>query len=86
MLFAVLLWPLPAAADAQDFVVDSFEAGYLITKASYDVSVADVTEIIAAAFPEFDQNHGILRALPESYNGHSLEINIKAVTDGGGGW
>lgn len=71
----------PVKAGTQDFVIDSFEANYLISRDSDNVSVAYVREGITATFPNFDQNHGILRAIPETYNGHSLEIKIDRVID-----
>lgn len=76
----VALMPLSASAqNTQDFTIDLFEADYYISKADDGVSQMEVRENIVAQFPNYDQNHGILRAIPESYNGHSLELKIKSV-------
>src|SRR5690606_26482023 len=37
-----------------------------------------------ARFPEFDQNRGMRRAIPEKYNGVPLNIHLESVTDGDG--
>lgn len=71
----------PARASTQDFTIESFDSNYLITKDADNVSEAYVREGIVAVFPDYDQNHGILRALPESYQGHSLELKIDMVVD-----
>lgn len=73
-----------AKADAQDFVINSFNAEYHLTKDSGGRSILKTTEKITATFPEFDQNHGIERALPERYDDHSTHVNIDSVADSQG--
>ena len=59
-----------AYADANDFTVESFDAHYYLSKDSEGRSVLKVVEEITATFPDFDQNHGIERAIPKKYQGH----------------
>jgi hypothetical protein len=42
-------------------------------------SILNVIERIAAQFPDFDQNHGILRAIPKTYDGHTVSLTIESV-------
>ena len=59
-----------AYADANDFTVESFDAHYYLSKDSEGRAVLKVVEEITATFPDFDQNHGIERAIPKKYQGH----------------
>ena len=59
-----------AHADANDFTVESFDAHYYLSKDSEGRAVLKVVEEITAIFPNFDQNHGIERAIPKKYQGH----------------
>lgn len=89
-IFVLLLALLPlraGAADTQNFVIKSFEADYFVGRGEDLRSTMRVEETIVAEFPGFDQNHGILRAIPESYDGHTVNLKIEEVTDGlGGSW
>lgn len=59
-----------AHADANNFTINSFDAFYHLSKDSEGRSVLRVVEKITATFPDFDQNHGIERAIPKKYQGH----------------
>ena len=59
-----------AHADANNFTINSFDAFYHLSKDSEGRSVLKVVEKITATFPDFDQNHGIERAIPKKYQGH----------------
>src|SRR5690606_38490484 len=75
---------LHGTAQAQginNFVIESFSADYRIGRDDRGVSTLDVQETIVALFPETDQNHGILRAIPRQYEGRSLQLKIKNVTN-----
>ncbi len=80
-LFGFGLLTSRARAQTQNFTIKSFEADYYLSADSARASQMNVEESIQAAFPEFDQNHGILRALPKSYQGHTVSLQIKSVTD-----
>ncbi len=79
ILGAMLLVAPPAKASTQDFTISSFSADYYVSRDQNSVSEMRVRERIIAEFPDFDQNHGILRAIPESYDGHSLELHVDGV-------
>ncbi len=63
----------------QDYTISSFSAVYNLTKDSKNVSQLQVDEYITAQFPEYDQNHGILRALPLTYNKSNLDVNVAKI-------
>jgi uncharacterized membrane protein YgcG len=67
------------AQSVQDFNVQSFDAYYEVNKQPNNVAAMRINEYIQAQFPVFDQNHGILRALPQTYNGSSLTLHILGV-------
>ena len=69
------------AQDMNDFDILSFDAQYHLSKDGEGRSVLKTTETITAAFPLFDQNHGIERALPETYDGHPTKLAIESVTN-----
>ena len=68
-------------ADLNDFTVTSFKADYTLTKADPQGQL-NVSEAINVDFT--DQNHGILRAIPDSYKGHSLELKVDSITSTSG--
>jgi uncharacterized membrane protein YgcG len=78
---AVLLPAAAASADTSAFTFDSFDADYTITRADDGTSHLDVVETIVARFPDFDQNRGIIRAIPNDYNGVDLGTVVNSVTD-----
>ncbi|TBN56649.1 DUF2207 domain-containing protein [Glaciihabitans arcticus] len=74
----------PASADVQDFEFASFDATYTLSLDEDGRSQLTTVETIVAVFPDFDQNHGIARALVDNYDGHPVDIEIDSVTDGDG--
>ena len=80
---AVLTAP-PARAGVNDFTVPVFESDYYLSRDRGHISHLRVHEHLIVQFPDFDQNHGILRAIPSSYESHGLNLQIQAVTDNGG--
>lgn len=90
-LALVLLPTLPATAatgstaDTSDFTFDSFHADYVLGLTDDGRSEVAVTETLVARFPDFDQNHGILRVIPAIYDGHPVRIDVNSVTDANGG-
>lgn len=71
----------PAKADVQDFLIKSFEADYFLSRDEQKNSQLRVEEKIVAEFPNFDQNHGILRAIPKTYKDHPLSLRVEKVTN-----
>lgn len=78
-LLAPLVFALPAQASVDDFIISDYDINYTLQKDSENRSVLKTTETITAEFPGFDQNHGIERAIPQSYDGHTVNLNIDSV-------
>lgn len=79
------LTPLTVSAqNVQDFTIDSFTADYYLDRDDQGVATFRVVEEIVAEFPDTDQNRGILRALPQTYQDHSLDLDVLSVNDGDG--
>jgi uncharacterized membrane protein len=87
-LAAILLIPAHSVqAGVQDFSISSFEADYYLSRDSERASHLKVVEKIVAEFPQFDQNHGIERAIPLKYQGHGVDLSVESVKKiGGGDW
>ncbi|MEQ1736014.1 MAG: DUF2207 domain-containing protein, partial [Rhodoglobus sp.] len=85
LLPAVAVLPATGArADTSDFTFDSFDADYTLTRDDDGTARLEVVETIVARFPDFDQNRGIIRAIPDDYDGVSLSTTIRGVTDQNG--
>jgi uncharacterized membrane protein YgcG len=70
--------------DTSDFTFDSFAGVYELGRDADRHSTLRVTETLVAEFPDFDQNHGIVRDIPSSYDGHPVHLHVVSVTDGAG--
>ncbi len=82
-LLAVLLVWLPAStahADVDDFTFESFTGDYFLSRSADQRSQLYVIETLVAAFPEFDQNKGLVRALPKTQSGIDLDTDVVSVT------
>lgn len=84
ILLLVFAPPLTARADVEDFRFESFDAQMLLTRAADGHAELTVTETLVARFPDEDQNRGIVRALPNDYDGVPLQTQVVSVTDGDG--
>ncbi len=73
-----------AAASPNDFHFTSFDADYYLGSDSEGRSTLRTVEKLTAEFPDYDQNHGIERAIPRSYDGHTTSLHIESVTDSSG--
>lgn len=83
-VIGVILLAVPAGASVNDFQFTSFDADYYLGADSEGRSTLKIVEKLVAEFPNFNQNHGIERAIPRSYDGHPTNLSIESVTDGGG--
>lgn len=79
---ASIVSAVPGGVD--DFAFDSFDADYTISRADDGTSRLTVVETLVAVFPEADQNRGIRRAIPETYNGQPLRAQLVSITDENG--
>jgi hypothetical protein len=90
VVLAVALAVLPlstqnaSAADTNNFKISLFDVQYDLSRDENNRSVLKTTETIVAEFPNFDQNHGIERALPSKFDGHSTNLKIQSITDSSG--
>lgn len=73
--------PSAQAQNVQNFKIKSFTADYYLDRNQAKTATLRTDEVITAEFPNFNQNHGILRALPKSYLGHSVSLKINSVKD-----
>ncbi|TFB54695.1 DUF2207 family protein [Cryobacterium tagatosivorans] len=84
-LAAPVAAPLAASAavraDVQDFTFSSFEADYSLSRDDAQHSVLRTVETFVAEFPDFDQNRGMIRAIPNDYDGVPLHTSVESVTD-----
>ncbi|WP_292812432.1 DUF2207 domain-containing protein [Microbacterium sp.] len=72
---------LAAVGDVDDFVFDSLDVDYTLTRADDGTSRMRVVETFVAVFPETDQNRGMRRSIPDSYLGSPLFPALVSVTD-----
>ncbi|RLP74734.1 DUF2207 domain-containing protein [Mycetocola tolaasinivorans] len=72
---------LDAAGNVENFTFDVFDGTYALSRDTTQHSVLVATEKFVARFPEYDQNRGIVRALPRSYNGVDMRTSVESVTD-----
>ncbi len=73
-----------AAQSTNNFTISSFDIQYELSRTSEGRSVLKTTETITAEFPQVDQNHGLERAIPLSYDGHSTKVAVRSVTNQNG--
>lgn len=77
----LLLLPSIALADVNDFVITSFESDQTLTLKDKQGELR-IVEQINVDFS--DNNHGLLRAIPERYKNHSLQLKINRVSSNSG--
>lgn len=70
-----------SAADVNSFTIPGYTIDYTLSRDSEGRSTLRTVETIDAVFPTFDQNHGIERALPTTYDGHTTDLRVVSVTD-----
>ncbi|SDO46650.1 Predicted membrane protein [Microbacterium sp. ru370.1] len=76
--------PAPARADVSDFTFDSFAADMVLSRADDGHAELAVVETLVARFPDADQNRGIIRSIPDDYDGVPLHTRVLSVTDSAG--
>ncbi|WP_438354232.1 DUF2207 domain-containing protein [Microbacterium sp. CJ88] len=72
------------AARVDDFSFDSLDVDYTIGRADDGTSTLRVVETFVAVFPDSDQNHGMRRAIPDTYNGQPNFPELVSITDENG--
>lgn len=81
----------PAAPAASSITADVDDFSYADWDATFEVGLDDegrarmhVTETLTARFPDADQNRGIVRGLPTTYENARIDTRVVSVTDGSG--
>jgi uncharacterized membrane protein YgcG len=70
--------------DTSDFTFASFDADYFLGRDASGSSTLRTVEKLVAVFPQKNQNRGILRAIPDDYNGVPLNTKVISVSDSNG--
>ncbi|OGL30014.1 hypothetical protein A3D14_01385, partial [Candidatus Saccharibacteria bacterium RIFCSPHIGHO2_02_FULL_47_12] len=81
-LAVVFLLVTPHAhADVNDFVITNFNADYTLTRKDKQGKMS-VVERIDIVFSDY--NHGILRAIPDAYKKHKLQLHVNSISSDSG--
>ena len=73
-----------ASANLDDFTFASMDVDYTLGRTAEGKSTLEVVERFVAVFPEYNQNHGMRRSIPDSYLGVPLNPRFVSITDGDG--
>lgn len=89
LVAAAILVPGAAATamvntSTQDFTFTSMSVDYHLGRDAGGNATLRTVETLEAVFPDFDQNHGIERAIPLKYGEVELWLSVVSVTDGDG--
>ncbi|WP_162942845.1 DUF2207 domain-containing protein [Cryobacterium soli] len=71
-------------ADTSDFSFALYAGEYYLDRDAAGHSTLRTVETFVAEFPDFDQNRGIIRAIPNDYDGVPLNTTVESVTDAEG--
>lgn len=77
----VSLGGLPVSAATNDFEISRYDMKLELGRDAQQRSTLKTTETITAVFPETNQNHGLERMIPSNYEGHTVGLEITAITD-----
>ncbi len=80
VVVALGMWGQTAQA-ADGVMITRFEAEYHLSRSVDQRSQLKTVEKITVSFPEGLQKHGIERALPKGYDGHSIGLSVESVMD-----
>jgi uncharacterized membrane protein YgcG len=81
MVFAPAAAATASSVDLDDFEIESFDADWTLTRDAAGHAQLQVRETIVAIFPEFDQNRGFYRDIPEYRHGVQLHTQVDSVVD-----
>lgn len=84
ILIGLLAMPQAASADVDDFVFESLDVDYTLTRDADGVSRLAVVETFVAVFPETDQNRGMRRVIDTEFRGEPLRPSVAGVVDESG--
>ncbi len=72
---------LAQAASTNQFTITNYDINYTLSRDDAQRSILTTKETITANFSQADLNHGIERAIPTQYDGHSTSLKLDSVTD-----
>jgi uncharacterized membrane protein YgcG len=81
LLGAALIPTHIAPAGVQDFEFESYSADYYLGRDAEGHATLRTVETFVARFPDFDQNRGMIRAIPNDYDGVPLRTSVESVVD-----
>jgi uncharacterized membrane protein YgcG len=73
--------PSSASSGVQDFEFESYSADYYLGRDAAGHATLRTVETFVARFPDFDQNRGMIRAIPNDYDGVPLRTSVESVVD-----
>lgn len=65
----------------EDFEFESYSADYYLGRNPSGHATLRTVETFVAKFPSFDQNRGMIRAIPNDYDGVPLHTDVQSVVD-----
>ncbi|MCC6270602.1 MAG: DUF2207 domain-containing protein, partial [Microbacteriaceae bacterium] len=74
----------PASAATSDFEFESMSSDFYLGRDDGGNATLRTVETLVAIFPDYDQNHGIERAIPLTYGDAQLDVQIVGVTGDNG--
>lgn len=83
LLLGCLAFSATVSANVQNFNFKEFVGDYYLSKDIDGRATLKVVEKFTAQFPEFNQNKGVVRAIPKVYDGHSVSVNIESLLRNG---
>lgn len=84
LIAGTVLAAAPAAADVDDFEFESMSVEYSLSRDADGTARLRAVETLVAVFPEFDQNRGIIRDIPNNYGRVDIGVDVRTVTDENG--
>lgn len=70
-----------ASADVDDFEFSVYDADFTLGLDADGRATLHSVERFTAVFPDFDQNHGMVRAFPLDFDGHPVDLALRSLTD-----
>lgn len=83
LLSLTVAWSAEAAS-VNNFTIEKFDAQYYLSRDTEGRSTLKTVETITANFTSYNQNHGIERAIPRYYDGHTTSLDIVSIKDNQG--
>ncbi len=75
---------LAQSSSIDNYQINDFRAEYKLSRDGENRSTLEATETISAEFPQYEQDHGLVRDFVKEYNEHDTDFKLQSVTDGAG--